>query len=339
MVYALYRSANDWFGAKIIRICGFFIYDILFIISKLKIIFMTKKILFTRKTIFIAIGLFCVFQILDLYLFLNAGKIKLGFPLGYLQGQPSYLLLVPSFKFSAIAFIVDIIWFYLMGILANRYRHGLVATILVNLLIWTVIAQPWNLKLVSDSPEQIKQSCESQYGYIWVAGGVDTKGHQLIGTCQPLTSSSEQNNLPSSPSTEIPIVETPISPSQPNLIKQGVYGKVTLASGDCMPSAGPELEKKCFMGGISTKVYVREPASTKNMDSVYLKIPTKLITVADSNNDGFYETELPAGTYSIFVEDNGKEYCNFDDGRGGKCLVTVKNGTIKYDLQIDHAVW
>jgi hypothetical protein len=146
---------------------------------------MVREILFAKKTILIAIGLFLVFQILDF--FLSTNRSELGLPLAYLHSGSSFLILVPDFRFTLIPFAINILWFYSLGVLAKKYHYGLIIVIVINLLIWIVVAQPLNINWQSNSQDQIKLSCEAQPGHMWVSGGVDSKGNQLIGTCQPLT--------------------------------------------------------------------------------------------------------------------------------------------------------
>ncbi len=131
--------------------------------------------------------------------------------------------------------------------------------------------------------------------------------------------------------------------------RTGIYGTVTLTSGDCMPGE-PSKTNPCTQTKISRTVYVREPATSANMDTVpnynYLKTETKLVKQTVSDANGYYEAELPAGTYSVFVEDGGKEYCNSFGGQGEACQITLKDtgvlkelGLVKYDININKAVY
>tara|TARA_Y100000310_G_C20274115_1_gene619411 strand:- start:145 stop:597 length:453 start_codon:yes stop_codon:yes gene_type:complete len=117
-------------------------------------------------------------------------------------------------------------------------------------------------------------------------------------------------------------------------INQGAYGKVVLYSGNCMPGAGG-----CKTSYVSRTIYIREPATMEAMEITYLENKTTLIKTIESNNNGFYQVELPPGTYSIFVEDEGKEYCNSFGGRGEVCQITIETGIKEYNIRIDHAAW
>ncbi len=137
-----------------------------------------------------------------------------------------------------------------------------------------------------------------------------------------------------------PLKTQPIktSPTQNEAIKQGLTGNVSLATGNCMPTIGTS-KSSCSIKKLSTKIYIREPATGKNMDYSYLKNPTKLIQTVTSSDTGNYQAAVPAGTYSVFADDNGKEYCNLSDGQGNMCRVTVGPGITEYNIKIDHAVY
>ncbi len=121
-------------------------------------------------------------------------------------------------------------------------------------------------------------------------------------------------------------------------------GEITLASGNCMPMVCdyPSCPSSCRIEGVSRNMYVREVATIENMNITSLKKNKKpvLVKTLTSNIDGSYTIILPVGKYSIFVEDDDKEYCNSFDGQGTPCMVEVKKDqTTEYNFQIDHAVW
>jgi hypothetical protein len=119
-------------------------------------------------------------------------------------------------------------------------------------------------------------------------------------------------------------------------ITQGIYGKVTLITGNCMPSVEPG--SSCIKTPVSRTVCIREPASWNAVEHTYLENETPLVTTTESNAKGFYEVELSPGSYSVFVEDEGKEYCNLFSDEGA-CLVELGNGLMEYNIQINHATW
>ena len=116
---------------------------------------------------------------------------------------------------------------------------------------------------------------------------------------------------------------------------QGIYGKVSLITGNCTPPAGPS----CKTSYISRTIYIREPVTIKAMEKGYLKNKTNLAKQIKSNNKGFYEVELSPGTYSVFVEKEGKEYCGTFGGHGEACQIILGNELKEYNIVINRAVW
>ncbi|MCD4740406.1 DUF333 domain-containing protein [archaeon] len=115
-------------------------------------------------------------------------------------------------------------------------------------------------------------------------------------------------------------------------------GTVTLIQGNCMP--GPELDPSCTTNPISTTIYIREPATTEDLENNTSDYFITLIKQVESDENGYYEVELPSGTYSVFVDDNNEEYCNSFGGQGEACQITVEEETTtEYNIKIDHAAW
>jgi hypothetical protein len=121
-------------------------------------------------------------------------------------------------------------------------------------------------------------------------------------------------------------------------ITQGIYGKVILITGDCMP--GDSIENRCFRTPVSRAIYVRETVTMYDMEIQYLKNKSNLIKEADSNIKGFYEIELSVGTYSMFVEDEGREYCaGMYLAVDKACQIIIEDGLTEFNITIDHAYW
>lgn len=118
------------------------------------------------------------------------------------------------------------------------------------------------------------------------------------------------------------------------VVNQGIYGKVTLYEGDCMPGMN-----KCQMSNVARTIYIRKPAKKEAMKGVYLKKKTELIKKVKSDKSGNYQVELPNGEYSVFVEDNRGEYCNHFKEGGGTSTIEIKDNLVRYDIEIDHAGW
>lgn len=113
-------------------------------------------------------------------------------------------------------------------------------------------------------------------------------------------------------------------------IKTGVYGQVIIKTGDCTPKWGWSFRSKCEKEGLATGVYIRE--ITKDEILVTPKLITEEHPIKEtiSNNNGFYEIELPPGNYSLFVNYGGAEYCNSWNSAFERCVVQVKEGQATY---------
>lgn len=117
--------------------------------------------------------------------------------------------------------------------------------------------------------------------------------------------------------------------------ESGIEGKVTLTTGNCMPpifspdsTPGPN---PCATTPVKRKVYVRESSTSRKIG--------ELVSETTSDENGMFRIKLPLGTYSVFVEDNGKENCARTNSEGILCIVVVDSGYIKYDPNINNAVW
>jgi hypothetical protein len=109
-------------------------------------------------------------------------------------------------------------------------------------------------------------------------------------------------------------------------VKQGISGHVRERTGNQMPSPdAPGSEGKAVV----TKVYVYEATDLSQVERVgtssfYHSIKTKLLKTADSDENGFFSVELPAGNYSLFTMVDGKFYANSFDSRNNIAPVTVE---------------
>lgn len=111
----------------------------------------------------------------------------------------------------------------------------------------------------------------------------------------------------------------------------GLEGNVTLMQGNCMPVV--EENSTCNMTRVSRKVYIRELTTGDNTN-------TTLVKETESDEKGYYEVLLPPGEYSVFVEDNGTQYCTKRGSKGEACKVTIEEGNMTwYNIDINHAVW
>lgn len=112
-------------------------------------------------------------------------------------------------------------------------------------------------------------------------------------------------------------------------------GKVSVRSGNCMP--GPGSGGGCGEKPISAGVLIY-PLRNQNGSFIGEK-NAPLITKTISDKNGNYKLVLPPGTYSVYVDDNGKETCNGGDGYANMCGITLYESNEEQNLVIDHAAY
>jgi len=100
----------------------------------------------------------------------------------------------------------------------------------------------------------------------------------------------------------------------PAPIQQGISGTVEFWEGDFMPTAYPQVP-----GGTVTSVVreVRIHEAARMYDvtfsspgGFFSEIRTPLVASVESADDGQFAVNLPAGTYSLFVVEDGRFYAN-----------------------------
>lgn len=115
--------------------------------------------------------------------------------------------------------------------------------------------------------------------------------------------------------------------------KLTLSGKTYLLSGNCMPGAGGGCNKK----PISTTVLIY-PLKNQNSSFIGEKNPA-LLTKVKSDRNGNYKVDLAPGTYSVYVDDNGKEGCSGGDGYANLCGVTLYESNEEISPVISHAAF
>lgn len=115
--------------------------------------------------------------------------------------------------------------------------------------------------------------------------------------------------------------------------KLTLSGITYLLSGNCMPGAGGGCNKK----PISTTVLIY-PLMNQNSSFTGEKTPT-LLTKIKSDRNGNYKVDLPPGTYSVYVDDNGKESCSGGDGYANMCGITLYESNEEVNPVISHAAF
>lgn len=116
----------------------------------------------------------------------------------------------------------------------------------------------------------------------------------------------------------------------------GVYGKVYVISGNCMPTISENSDCGTVTSS-ATKVVIRKPVKYGDLNS---ENSSELVSTSMSNEEGFFFIALEPGLYSVLALDGETEYCNSMDGDGYACLVEVKESEpTEFDINIDKAVY
>jgi len=119
----------------------------------------------------------------------------------------------------------------------------------------------------------------------------------------------------------------------------GVFGVVSRITGNCMP--GITKDSSCKLEKVSTEIRIRELTHySAGKTIVYYNFNHEALHSIQSNQTGAFIVNLEPGEYSIFVVDDGKEYCNSFDMNGNACKLTIRDGIrTEYNLTIDQAFW
>jgi hypothetical protein len=115
-----------------------------------------------------------------------------------------------------------------------------------------------------------------------------------------------------------------------NNMQQGIKGQVLELSGNQMPGPGKVNDPG---KPLKTTVYVYEATNLsqverQNEEPMYTAIRSRFVKSFESDKDGFFVTELPPGTYSIFTKVDGKFFANTFDGKGIIAPVEVEQNKI-----------
>ena len=128
-------------------------------------------------------------------------------------------------------------------------------------------------------------------------------------------------------------------------ISQGIYGLVSFWEGDFMPIY-PGGEQGGEIYPVVRDVCIFDAVLYDDLEWTYAEIepgvyvhlataiPSDLVKVVKSDRQGYFEAELPPGTYSIFVREGGYFYVNRVDGGGYVFPAEVVEGG-KVGVQFD----
>ncbi len=121
-------------------------------------------------------------------------------------------------------------------------------------------------------------------------------------------------------------------------INTGIHGTLTLNEGDCMPRLDGN---SCKTYPVRRKIRVYEYTLPKDVEGWapnFKKVNTKLIATTFTDDEGFFQLQLPPAQYSIFIEEKGKLYASDSDNAGGISPVTVNTGIVEVFPKLNYAV-
>lgn len=122
-------------------------------------------------------------------------------------------------------------------------------------------------------------------------------------------------------------------------ITQGLYGTLSLLTGNCIPMVPPN-PNACSQCPVKRTIRIYEPTTTAqatptNGNGWYDSFSTKLLKEFSSDDNGFYQVEIDPGTYTIVALDSGKLYSfGVDIQSGGISEVRIAEGKQNADLMM-----
>jgi hypothetical protein len=126
-------------------------------------------------------------------------------------------------------------------------------------------------------------------------------------------------------------------------VASGVWGTVSLRQGNCMPTSDKTstcsecpAEREVRIYSYTTIHDVEPVTSSPYLDKNF---KTQLIKTVMADDQGFYQTELPEGKYTVVIVEDDNLYVPTFDVDGGLSTVTVKQGKVNLNLLINRAVY
>lgn len=122
-------------------------------------------------------------------------------------------------------------------------------------------------------------------------------------------------------------------------ISTGVSGYVRQSAGNQMPDPNEPVSTP---QALQAMVYVYELTPVSRTErigtsSVFQKIHTRLIDSVSSDKKGYYQLDLPAGTYSLFIKRDNVFFANSFDDKNNVNPFTVEGGKVtKLDIVVNN---
>lgn len=100
-------------------------------------------------------------------------------------------------------------------------------------------------------------------------------------------------------------------------IAQGVWGKVEFWEGDHMPGV-VGIESSGTITPVSRVIHIysgtRSDENVSKLGYFYENLNTELVAVTYSDQNGYYQVELPEGVFSVFIEEDLGLFANRAEG-------------------------
>ena len=136
-------------------------------------------------------------------------------------------------------------------------------------------------------------------------------------------------------------------------IKQGIYGTLSVRSGNCMPMAYAgffetikcKLSPSCSVPKHTCKtknknimIDIREPVNYSGYSLNYIN--SRLIAKVTSTKNGFYEIEIPPREYSVFyITSEGNVICKSEGAKDHiACPIWVVEGVNEQNIAFDFSL-
>jgi len=124
-------------------------------------------------------------------------------------------------------------------------------------------------------------------------------------------------------------------------ITHGIWGTVSSLEGDCMPTTPPSTSgcKNCPVKRtvvIYQYTLFTNATPLNNSTGFFDSFNTSLVAQVDTDENGFFQINVPEGHYTIAIIENGKLYANSSDGQGGLNPFTLTNGLEEVDVTMTY---
>lgn len=123
-------------------------------------------------------------------------------------------------------------------------------------------------------------------------------------------------------------------------ITNGIWGTVAFMEGNCMPIVLPSTStcKTCPVKR-TVRIYkytTLSQAVPQNGLNFFDSFSTQLVKEFETDDNGFFQTDLAPGNYSIVVLENEKLYAFGFDGQGGISPLNFTGGKLNVSLTLNY---